>query len=332
MPINFLASGTAVIWRLLQEYGYDPEAIFRDHNIDPEVIKKPGTRIAYSDVMVLWNSVVEMVKDPCIGLRVAEYWHPSDMNALGYAWLASSNLNEAFNQLIRYTRCISEAVDVIIEETNTSFKIVYSNKIASTASHTLIDASLAILVKMCRLNLGDQLNPIDVHLSHSPPFCYDNYEQYFNANIYFDSPDNSFSISRKEFKKPLLSSNPYLLEINDQFLIKYMARLDEEDIVSRVKAKIMEILPSGNLTDDMVSSELYTSVRTLQRKLKSKGTTYQTIVNEIRKDLAVKYIKNPNIRLEEIAFLIGYSEYSTFSRAFKRWTGSAPSAYQEMIK
>ena len=328
MAINFLASGTSMIWRLLQEYGCDPEPIFHDNDIDPEVVKKPGTRLAYSDVIGLWNNVIEIVKDPCIGLRVAEYWHPSDMNALGFAWLASGNLNEAFNQLIRYTRCVSEAVEVAIEKTDNSFKIVYNNKMADEASYTLIDASLALLVKMCRINLGDQLNPIDVHLGHPPPSCFDNYDRYFKANIYFDSSKNSFSISSDDFKKPLLSSNPYLLEINDQFLIKYMATLDEDDIITRAKAEIMEMLPTGNLSDDKISKKLIMSVRTLQRKLKSKGTTYQTIVNETRKGLAIKYIQNPNLRLEEIAFLVGYSEYSTFSRAFKRWTGCAPSEYQ----
>ena len=68
--------------------------------------------------------------------------------------------------------------------------MVYINKMTSEVSYTLIDAALAIIVKMCRINLGDQLNPVDVHLSHSPPSCIDGYEQYYKSTIHFDSSEN----------------------------------------------------------------------------------------------------------------------------------------------
>jgi AraC-like DNA-binding protein len=327
VDITLLASGTHFIWRLLESYGYDPEPVFLDCGIDTKAIKEPENRIAYAVMSRVWNIAVEKVKDPCIGLRVARYWHPSDMNALGHAWIASRNLQESFERLARYIRCLTDAAEIKIEDNADRFNVIYVNKINPEVSYTLIDAVMTIMIKMSRLNYGDHLEPQEVRLRHPAPACSDKYELLFNSKVIFNSPENALCFSRADFKKPLLSSNPYLAEMNDQILIKYMAKLDKENLVSQTKTKILDMLPSGKVTDDKVARELFTSVRTLQRHLKKKGTTFQTILNETRKDLAVQYIKEPGIRLEEIPFLMGFTDYSVFSKAFKKWTGYAPSEF-----
>ncbi|WP_221895433.1 helix-turn-helix transcriptional regulator [Bathymodiolus japonicus methanotrophic gill symbiont] len=111
-------------------------------------------------------------------------------------------------------------------------------------------------------------------------------------------------------------------------MINYLAKLDEDNIVDRVKAVIIEQLPSGGLTDSTVDDALYMSNRTFHRRLQQSETTFRVVLNDLRHELADKYIKDSSLNLNEISFLLGFSELSSFSRAFKRWTGISPRAYR----
>ena len=99
-------------------------------------------------------------------------------------------------------------------------------------------------------------------------------------------------------------------------------------MAQKVKAIIVDQLPSGNVTDESVARTLYMSSRKLQRQLQNAGTTFNTLLNEIRKDLAQKYLREQDTSMTEIAFLLGFSESSAFSRAFKRWMGVSPTQYR----
>jgi AraC-like DNA-binding protein len=129
--------------------------------------------------------------------------------------------------------------------------------------------------------------------------------------------------------KNLPGSHPQLAELNDQVMIEYLAKLDQDNIAHKLKAVIIDQLPCGNVTDENVARELYMSSRTLQRHLQREDTTYTTLLNEIRQDLAEQYLTEQDISLTEIAFLLGFSESSAFSRAFKRWIGVSPSEYRK---
>jgi AraC-like DNA-binding protein len=108
-------------------------------------------------------------------------------------------------------------------------------------------------------------------------------------------------------------------------MIEYLGKLEKDDIIDRVTAAIIDMLPSGGVADEKVAAQLNMSVRSLQRRLKEVGTTFRTLLETVRKDLAATYVCDPDIELVEVAFLLGFSDQSAFSRAFKRWTGKSPS-------
>ncbi len=108
-------------------------------------------------------------------------------------------------------------------------------------------------------------------------------------------------------------------------MIEYLGKLDKDNIIDRGTAVIIDMLPSGGVADEKVAGQLNMSVRSLQRRLKEAGTTFRTLLEAVRKDLAATYIRDPDIELVEVAFLLGFSDQSAFSRAFKRWTGCSPS-------
>jgi AraC-like DNA-binding protein len=114
----------------------------------------------------------------------------------------------------------------------------------------------------------------------------------------------------------------------DGMLTTELARLDKSDVVTRCKAAVLEHLPSGEASAEEAARQLHMSPRTLQRKLADADTTYQQLVDDTRRDLALRYIEDPARSLTDITFALGFSQPSAFTRAFRRWTGVSPSEYR----
>jgi AraC-like DNA-binding protein len=111
----------------------------------------------------------------------------------------------------------------------------------------------------------------------------------------------------------------------------YLANLDRSQVAMQIKSKLIDALPSGPVTEQDMAKALNMSLRSLQRKLKEEDTSFKKILEETRKELSAQYIKNSRLSLGEITFLLGFSEPANFSRAFKRWTGVAPSDYSASL-
>ena len=126
----------------------------------------------------------------------------------------------------------------------------------------------------------------------------------------------------------LISSNPRLAQLNDQIIIETLAQLDKSHVIERVKTEILQQLTSGNVTDVLVAEAMNISLRSFQRKLHNEGTTFKLLLNGLRFELAKKYLQDSHLSLLEVAFMLGFGEYSSFSRAFKRWADISPSDYR----
>ena len=115
---------------------------------------------------------------------------------------------------------------------------------------------------------------------------------------------------------------------NERVITKYLAQFERGSVKLQVEAKLLEQLPSGHTSQESIAKALHLSSRSLQRKLKEEGTTYKQLLEDTRRELAAQYVKESELSVGEITFLLGFSEPANFSRAFKRWTGVSPSAYR----
>jgi len=325
MPYSHLATSTNILWKLFEANGHDPEPFYRDVGIDPKLLKKSGAQIRFSSVEKIWKKATEIIDDPCFGLQAAGCWHPSYGHALGYAWLTSHTLREALNRLARYIRIVSEAGSIILEDDSKCLTLVIDYKSPEMILPAMVDTFMAVLIHMCRMNYGENLKPIVVNFVHPEPQCAEKYFDLFRSSVYFSASRDSISFSSNDIDKNLPGSNPHLASINDKIIINYLANLEKGDIIHRVKACIIDLFQSGEVAFEKVAKTIVMSERSLQRKLNEEGTTFRTILDETRKELALSYVRDLDITLSEIAFLLGFSEQSAFSRAFKRLTGMSPS-------
>jgi len=309
---NLLAP-TDVLWKLMKAYGLDPKPLFDKAGISHDAIKTAGTRAPFDVVDGLWREASEMIEDPCFGLRAAKHWHPSHMHALGYAWLSSRTLREAFNRYMRYSRIISAAAEVTLEETAAGLAVIMKPTPEIAPRPNRVDALFACFIEMCRMNYGSELNPVSVSFTRERPPCFQAHQKFFKAPVEFGAERDRLTLPKDAVDQRLVSDNPQMARLHDKVMIDYLAKLGKGDILHRVKAAIIDRLPSGEASQQEVAPMINMSVRSLQRRLKALGTSFQKLLDETRNELAHS------------------SEHSAFSRAFKRWTGKSPKQIRDTL-
>jgi len=329
MSLTYSAPAVALTLKIIESSGVDPDPLMRKLRIDPQKIDDPNARFPYKRIDTLWAEAAALIDDPCFGLKAAIYWHPSNLSALGYAWLSSSSLRTALQRFSKYMRMLTEGAAFELEENSDGLSVVLHYNSISRQQPTRTDSAIAMLVAMCRANYGAEFNPASVSLTHPAPDCSGKFYELFRCPVNFDAADNRFTLTLESADKRLHGSNPLLSTLHDQFMVNYLAQLDNTNIQERVRAAIIHLLPDGSINDHKVAEALYMNVRTLQRRLQKEHTTFKTQLNSVRQDLADRYIRDSSKGLAEISYLLGFSEMSSFSRAFKRWTGKTPSHYRE---
>ncbi len=326
----FIGSGNLII-KLLEEQGIEPKEFLESvlkKELNFDLMHDPSARIAYKNLEIAWERFFEITGDECLGLRFAEYWHPGHLGPLGHAWLSSKTLFEAVTRLERFIHMISKRFNVEAVENNETFIIKIERQNIQKGLHFLMDGMMAVLVTMFRMNLGKSFKPFSVHLVRPEPGCMGQFKTFFQCPVHFNANENLLIVDKNVMHVPLTGSNPIIADMSDRIIIDYLAKMEDSNILDRVKSEILHQLPTGNFSESSVASSLHKSSRTIQRLLSDQGTSFSELVNETRKDLALRYISDSKITITEIAFMLGFSESSSFSRAFKRWTGSSPSAYR----
>ncbi len=333
MQSSTITSWAQLIWAALKSYGHDPDAVFKEVGLDPSALHDANARYPVSRMIRLWTLAEAKTQDPCFGLVAASYWHPTTWHALGYSWLASKTLKEAFERLVRYSAIITDVAEMKFAEFPQNYRFTIASRSAQVIpSPATIDAGLATIVYMCRNNYGEDFAPLRVTFAHEDRGCFDRFADFFRADLQYSAPENALYIGKDELTTPLATANVELARANDQVIVAYLAKFNRSAIMLRVKDRLIAQLPSGNVTEESVAEALNLSLRSLQRKLRDEGTTYKKVLDQTRRELAEKYIESSMLTLNEIAYLLGFAEPSSFSRSFKRWNGVSPSSYRDAIQ
>jgi len=327
--MSFFAQLASPFWKQLEGYGLDPAAVFKRAGINPEVIFDPGARIPYKSLDGLVQLSVELSGDACFGLRHQQYFLPAHLGALGFAWLASTSIRTAFQRMSRYARVINDELSVTLDDDGSNLIVTFKANSPSANEPVREDMQLALATRCCRVIAGDQFCPALVRFMHPKPADTSYHYELFRCPIEFDSPATSMLISRKAADQPLTGSNEELARLNEHIVVKYLAHTEKKDIVNRVKAAIIDHLASGRVSETLVAGTVHMTARNLHRKLARENTSFKLLLNQVRQELAQQYIRDRSMTLTEITFMLGFSEVSSFSRAYKNWTGEPPSAVRK---
>ena len=332
MPAEDTTIGAAasLIGCALRDYDVSVVEVFRDAGLVADTVTAPDVRYPVAKMQAMWKLAVERTGDPCFGLAVAEHFKPQALHGLGFMWLSSNTLFDALQRLVKYQRMISTIVDITLEETEDSIRLdVAIRRSPVDIEPASIDAAVGVFVNMCRLATCGAFNPIRLSLHRPRPTCAGRFEALFRSPVEFSAESNALYFDPASLREPLPGANPELARANDQVVIDYLGRFDRENLSMQVRSRLIEQLPAGQPTQKDIASSLNLSVRNLQRRLRAEGISFKQLLDETRKDLASQYIQDSHRRIGEITYLLGFSEPSNFTRAFRRWTGVSPNEFRQ---
>lgn len=329
MSPTALAASVQIYRKLLDIYGLDADLFLHEVGIRAEFPADPDARVPIQVMDELLVQVTSHISDEAWGLKAAHCWHPGNLGVLGHALLASSTLRTALTRVSRYWRILGERATVEVEDTERGFRFTYALAAKDpVVEHVLPDCVLSIALDMCRTNAGQLITPLRVTLRRKPPADPAPWISFFGCAVEFGAAENGFTLSIDDSDRLLPAANRPLAGVLDNLLAGQLAELSAEDVVSRAKAVFLEQLASGEPSGTDIARRLNMSRRTLQRKLAEAETSYQQLVDDTRREMALRYIDDRRMSVTDITFLLGFSGQSAFARAFKRWTGSSPTDYR----
>jgi len=330
-----LASITALLATSLREdYGIDPAPIYLQAGIPLAPPESPQTRYPLADIRKLWDLAREATGDEAIGLKTGRYAKPAQFYAFGYSWSASSTLLGAMQRLTRYAQLMSTAsFEISLTETDDSYALsaVFPDASKSPPKEG-IDCGMTALLALCDNVAEKEIRPLRVELTCPATVHPEAYREALRAPVTFDAAVGTIYFDKASLRAPLPLGAPDVAKATDRIAEQYIELLDPHKVASQVRRLLITLLPSGKADQELVSSRLNRSMSTLQRQLQAEGLSYRDILESTRRSLAENYLRDNRHSIAQIAYLLGFSDQSNFSRAFKRWTAMSPKQYQESLE
>jgi AraC-like DNA-binding protein len=324
-----LAASASALAETVQTYGVDPRKLFAKFGLDVDAMQEPGARYPFRSMIRLWAEARNETGDPCIGLIAAQKIRPPALHALGLSWLASPTLLEGLHRIERYAQIVNSVLQFKLTVEGTRAKLArvpIETRLQPTDE--AVDASLAVIVKMCRAIADPHFAPMAVTFRHADNGHIEQYIDYFHCPVRFSATEDALYFDSAALRQPAPAGNRELAYHNDRAAERYLATLNPERVRDKVKEILLTLLPSGEATQEAVASSLNKSISTLQRQLKAEGVNYRELLDQTRRELAQQLLEERRYALSQIAYLLGFSDQGNFSRAFKRWTGRSPAAFR----
>lgn len=232
-------------------------------------------------------------------------------------------MGEALARLGRYIRLVHEASVVKLKTEGAVTRITHALVGVSPALPPVAyQWIMANLFGGIRRMTGSAFVPLQVGLQQARPSDPAAFNQFFQTTVQFLQLANELCLETKLLQQPLLQSNDGLVTVLDRYATELLAKLPQTStIVNQVQRELQLHLQSGEPKLNAIAQALQLSPRTLQRQLQEAGTSYQVLLDEVRRELAITYVQQQSISASDLAFLLGFSETSAFHRAFKRWIG-----------
>jgi AraC-like DNA-binding protein len=286
----------------------------------------------------LLDYAAEAIDDTAFGLHLAEEADPRNVGIFFYVASAAENLGEALALLARYSRIANEAVRVKLTATPDGLVVEMGFVgVPRPLGRQWREFLMAAILRTLRELAGRDIRPIRVAFAHARNADVPEFTRFFGCPVEFGrAVDEGVASDLLEFSTnavaaPLVTADPKLLKALEPFcdMAAKERRTASDTLRAAVEKEVEKRLPHGKAQKQAVARALGISARTFARRLNVEETTYEDVVDELRRSLALQYLKDPGMSLAQIAWLLGYEGSTSFNHAFKRWTGHSPSVVRQ---
>ncbi|WP_224242227.1 AraC family transcriptional regulator [Hyalangium gracile] len=320
--------GPFLAW--LRAHGQEPRALVQDFQLPADAESVPEISLPLSTLRAFLEATEQRSGDAFIGLHVAQAFKRGTYGLVEYIARAAPTLRDTFRRLARYMALLNDRMVASFEEDAAAGTFTYGvpGEPLSYGRHAN-EFGLALFVHVGRQLAGQPWSPLAVTFAHPAPRDFSPLTAHFGVVPSFGGGMNVLTLAATTLDLPVVSADPVLLSVLERAAGTPPPReAAPPDFVQRVHEAIRATLRDGAPKMETVARQLHVSARTLQRRLAEHHTTFQDAADAVRSELARQYLKDPHLGVSEVAFRLGYSDLSTFDRAFKRWTGMTPREFR----
>ena len=316
-----------LLYEYLTQQGLDPQIVLDTPK--PSVETGGLGRFDVSRWQTLLHRASDRLGDPLLGLHLGRSVTPRHFGILGYVFLSCGNLGAALLRFDQYQRLIYDVNPVTI--TMNSHEVIFEWGVNQGRPGPLVDeCAIATMVQFMRNLVQEPLNPRSITFVNPAPIKPQAYVDYFGCPVQFFQATTRMVIATADLQRGLRSPDPVLLDMLSQQADAFLAELEPDDVMMQQLRNCLtrQLMLRCEPSLEQAAEVMHISARTLHRRLAERDLQFRAVLDELRCQLARKYLQDQRLQLTEIADLLGYSEQSAFTRAFRRWTGITPHAYR----
>ena len=333
MPPMVAATSTLAMVRAAESRGVESADLLERVGLTRATLEDPDTRLPGPVALALWNALRERTGDPALQLAAPTVLPFGAYRVIDYLVNASASVGDGVRRFARFFGLIAEAMELAVEPGIHGWSLRLSRADGGPVPPVYVDYVFAALVGRIRMRIRPELRVARVELRRAAPPSTTAYEATFRAPIRFGADHDRLWFDAGEWDAPLRSADAALAHILEEHarILSQRAPAAPDAFLDAVQRAVGTALPEGGRIGE-VARGMHMSVRTLQRKLDAAGTTYRAMADAVRRDLAEGYLADPGVSMVEVAFLLGFSDQTSFHRAFRRWTGQAPGRWRKQVR
>ena len=313
----------------LRVMGHDAAQLAAGVGLESATLNDPDARVPMRAAVALLSHAAEQAGDANIGFHLAQHAELSAFDVHFYAMASSPTLGAAYALLSRYQRLIHDTSRVELERQGDCAILRHSLPGDRAAPRQSAEFLVTTWVRGGRVITGVDWAPLEVRFAHPPPSDTSEHERFFRAEVRFGTGANELVMRTSLLETPCIGADAGLAEVLERYAADRLERAPRSGgIADRVSHALTADLRGGDPTAAGLAARLKMSVRTLNRLLADEGTSYRELLDARRRDIATRYLAGNDVSIAEVAFLLGFSELSSFHRAFKRWTGQTPGEFR----
>ncbi|WP_151840501.1 AraC-like transcriptional regulator QhpR [Acinetobacter soli] len=320
-----LSAAASGLSDFISSKGADVDRVFGISGINPELLASPTLSLQLPNYCHVLEQAAELSGCDNFGLHYGQQFQPKSLGLIGYIGLCSATLESALVNMTNHFYLHQKDTLNRMVDLGDCWRLDYQvHHGAILTRRQDAELTLGMFMNVIRGVLGGHYSPREIHFEHTRPEFWQEHSKLFNAPVYFDQPFNSILLSKKDLQHPMPNHDPLLLTVILDTLRLLNTHVHRQSLTDQVRSHIQIELNTGEPNLEKIAHDLDLSSCALTRRLKLEGLTFSSLVDKVRCEFAEHYMKQKNIPISEMAFLLGYSEVSAFSRAFKRWFGVNP--------
>ncbi len=334
-PYNNAEKTVSVLWikALLQGaelQGIAAAPLLQAAGISHELLNTSYARVSLQQTLKIWRAAEALCPAEDFGLLMGELVKPAHFQLFALTLMHSPDLGSAFEKSVRYTRLLSDGGRYFLQLNEQEAAICYEPQADNFSRHQ-VDAVLVLLRSFASWLACKPVALQRAEFMHKQPENLDNYQRIFAAPLQFEASRNALVFAPEIMAEPLALGDEKLAAMHEQMLEEQLALLQQPDTAGLVQHFLRNSMDLS-VDRDQLAQRLHMSGRTLQRKLQEDQTSFQQLLDAERQRRALILLTTTSLPLTQISEQLGFSESSTFTRAFKRWEGVAPLEYRQQHK